>query len=173
VKAGSRRNTADSGGVNTFVSNQQSQSPNDFEHQPQTPTDFKAFNEKVVVEFRANGGIVGGVLEGASLLLLTTTGARTGRKRLTPLAFFTLDDRMIIVGSYGGADFDPAWVHNLRADPRAHIELPGQSYNATAKELSRVERDLLYPRVVAAAPRFAEYAAATTRVIPLFELAHE
>jgi hypothetical protein len=102
------------------VCNQRAQCPNDFEQQPETPEEFKTFNEKVVVEFRANGGVVGGVLEGASLLLLTTTGARSGRKRLTPLAFFTLDNRMIIVGSYGGAHCDPSWVHNLRQSQCPH-----------------------------------------------------
>jgi deazaflavin-dependent oxidoreductase (nitroreductase family) len=129
-----------------------------------------AFNEKVIAEFRAGDGVIGGVLEGASLLLLTTVGARSGRKRLTPLAFFTLDDRMIIVGSYGGAPHDPAWVHNLRANPLVHVELPNQSYDAQAHELPLPERDRFYPRIVAAVPRFGEYAAATTPVIPLFEL---
>jgi deazaflavin-dependent oxidoreductase (nitroreductase family) len=80
---------------------------------------------------------------------------------------------MIIVGSYGGAHCDPSWVHNLRANPSVHIELPVRSYDAQARELPRAERDLLYPRIVAAARRFTEYAAATTRIIPLFELVPE
>jgi deazaflavin-dependent oxidoreductase (nitroreductase family) len=152
------------------VNSPQAQSPNDFDQQPHTADEFKAFNEKVIAEFRAGDGVIGGVLEGASLLLLTTIGARSGRKRLTPLAFFTLDNHIIIVGSYGGASYDPAWVHNLRANPHVHVELPNQSYDAQAHELPLAERARLYPRIVAAAPRFAEYAAATTRVIPLFEL---
>lgn len=155
------------------MTNQQPQTPDDFERQPQTPEEFKAFNEKVVVKFRDNGGIVGGVLEGASLLLLTTTGARSGRTRLTPLAFFRLDGRMIIVGSYGGANLDPSWVRNLRANPRVRVELPEESYDVLARELPRGERDLLYPRIVDAAPQFGDYAAATSRVIPLFELVRE
>ena len=161
---------ADNDGVGTCVSNQIPQTSDDFEEQPRTAEEFKAFNEKVVVRFRDNGGIVGGVLEGASLLLLTTTGVRSGRTRLTPLAYFTLDGRMIIVGSYGGADADPAWVQNLRANPRVRVELADESYDVLAKELPRGERDLLYPRIVATAPRFAEYEAATSRIIPLFEL---
>jgi len=77
---------------------------------------------------------------------------------------------MIIVGSYGGADLDPAWVHNLRANPQARIELPDKSHDVVATELLRAERDVMYARIVAAVPRFADYAAATSRVIPLFEL---
>ena len=78
-----------------------------------------AFNQPIIEEFRANKGVVGGPFEGATPLLLTTTGAKSGEPRLSPLAYLTIDDKMIIVGSKAGADTSPAWVHNLRANPRA------------------------------------------------------
>ena len=84
---------------------------------------MKAFNANIVDEFRANGGKVGGPFEGGTLLLLTTTGAKSGQPRLAPLAYLTIDDKMIIIGSKAGADTNPDWVHNLRANPRAHIEV--------------------------------------------------
>lgn len=77
---------------------------------------------------------------------------------------------MIVVGSYRGADTDPLWVRNLRADPHVHIEVGETNYNATARELPIGERDELYPRVVAAAPDYGDYETKTNRVIPLFEL---
>jgi deazaflavin-dependent oxidoreductase (nitroreductase family) len=132
--------------------------------------DLKAFNADIVAEFRANGGKVGGPFEGGTLLLLTTTGAKSGEPRLSPLAYFTVGDKMFIVGSYAGADFDPAWVHNLRANPRAHIEVGTAAYDVVARELPPAERDEIYPKLVEQAPVFGEYQANTDRVIPLFEL---
>lgn len=128
------------------------------------------FNRNIVEEFRANGGIVGGPFEGGTLLLLHTTGAKSGEPRLSPLAYLTVDDKMLIVGSYAGAPKDPAWVHNLRANPRAHIEVGTDEYDVNVRELSAAERDAAYPKVVEVAPVFADYQANTTRAIPLFEL---
>ena len=79
---------------------------------------MKAFNDNIVEEFRANGGKVGGPFEGATLLLLHTTGAKSGQPRLAPLAYFTVDGKMIIIGSKAGADTNPDWVHNLARQPR-------------------------------------------------------
>lgn len=132
---------------------------------------MKAFNQSIVDEFRANGGKVGGPFEGGTLLLLSTTGAKSGQPRLAPLAYLTIDDKMIIVGSKAGADTNPDWVHNLRANPRAHVEVGTEAYDVTARELPSAERDETYPKVVAVAPGFGDYQANTTRVIPLFELA--
>jgi deazaflavin-dependent oxidoreductase (nitroreductase family) len=132
--------------------------------------DINAFNAAIVDEFRANGGKVGGPFEGADLLLLHTTGAKSGQRRISPLAYFTVDGRTIIIGSYAGADKDPAWVHNLRTTPRAHVEVGTDAYDVIARELPTAERDALYPKVVEAAPAFAEYQRKTSRVIPLFEL---
>jgi deazaflavin-dependent oxidoreductase (nitroreductase family) len=128
------------------------------------------FNRGVVAEFRANGGKVGGPFEGGNLLLLHTTGAKSGQPRLSPLAYLTVDGKMLIVGSYAGAPKDPAWVHNLRADPRARIEVGTEAYDVDVRELPADERDESYPKITAVAPVFAEYQANTTRAIPLFEL---
>jgi deazaflavin-dependent oxidoreductase (nitroreductase family) len=131
---------------------------------------MKAFNRSIVDEFRANEGKVGGPFEGATLLLLTSTGAKSGQPRLAPLAYLTIDGKMIIIGSKAGADTNPDWVHNLRANPRAHIEVGTDAYDVTARELSPEERDETYPKIVAVAPGFGEYQAKTSRIIPLFEL---
>ncbi|KMO78131.1 nitroreductase family deazaflavin-dependent oxidoreductase [Mycolicibacterium chlorophenolicum] len=128
------------------------------------------FNRAIVDEFRANDGVVGGPFEGATLLLLHTVGAKSGQPRLSPLAYLTVDDKMLIVGSYAGAPKHPAWVHNLRANPRARIEVGTEDYEVTARELSEDERAATYPKIVEVAPVFAEYQANTTRAIPLFEL---
>jgi deazaflavin-dependent oxidoreductase (nitroreductase family) len=129
-----------------------------------------AFNKNIIEEFRANGGKVSGQFAGADLLLLTTTGAKSGQQRLAPLAFFTIDGKLIIIGSKAGADTNPDWVHNLRANPRAHIEVGVDAYDVTSRELSPAERDEIFDKVVAAAPGFGEYQSKTSRVIPLFEL---
>ncbi|CDP82809.1 MULTISPECIES: nitroreductase family deazaflavin-dependent oxidoreductase [Mycolicibacterium] len=128
------------------------------------------FNRNVVAEFRANGGKVGGPFEGGTLLLLHTTGAKSGQPRLSPLAYLDVDGKILIVGSYAGAPKDPAWVHNLRANPKARIEVGTDAYDVTARELPADERDATYPKIVERAPVFAEYQAKTTRAIPLFEL---
>jgi deazaflavin-dependent oxidoreductase (nitroreductase family) len=131
---------------------------------------MKAFNKNIVDEFRSNGGKVGGPFEGATLLLLHSTGAKSGQPRLAPLAYLTIDGKIIIVGSKAGADTNPDWVHNLRANPRAHIEIGNDTYDVIARELPQEERDETYPKVVELAPGFGEYQAKTSRVIPLFEL---
>jgi deazaflavin-dependent oxidoreductase (nitroreductase family) len=136
------------------------------------PTDlayWQALNDPVVDEFRANDGTVNG-FNGADVLLLTTTGARSGQPRLTPLAYFMIEGRLIIVGSKGGFDRHPDWVHNLRANPRAHVEVGTKDYDVIVRELPSVERDETYPKVVALQPGFGDYQAKTSRVIPLFEL---
>jgi deazaflavin-dependent oxidoreductase (nitroreductase family) len=132
------------------------------------PEALQAFNDDIVTKFRVNGGKVAEF--GGDLLLLTTTGAKSGQPRLSPLAYLTLDGKSIIFGSYGGAPKDPAWVHNLRADSRAHIEVGTESYDVTAHELLADERDQVLPKVLALVPVFADYQAKATRLIPLFEL---
>ncbi|WP_123029276.1 nitroreductase family deazaflavin-dependent oxidoreductase [Mycolicibacterium stellerae] len=131
---------------------------------------MREFNKNLIEEFRANGGKVGGQFADANLLLLTTTGAKSGQPRLAPLACFTVDGKLIIIGSKAGADTNPDWVHNLRANPRAHIEVGTDAYDVVSRELPRPERDELFEKVVAAAPGFGEYQSKTSRVIPLFEL---
>ncbi len=141
---------------------------------------FHAFNAGIVDEFRANGGKVGGQFEGGNLLLLHTTGAKSGQPRLSPLAYLPVDGKILIVGSKAGADTHPDWVHNLRANPGARIEIGTggaseatgkiDAYDVVARELPDDEREATYPLITAVAPVFADYQAKTSRVIPLFEL---
>ncbi|MFZ1161397.1 nitroreductase family deazaflavin-dependent oxidoreductase [Mycobacterium sp.] len=131
---------------------------------------IKAFNQTVAGEFRANDGKVGGQFEGADLLLLTTTGAKSGQSRVSPLAYFRVDGKLIVIGSFAGADVNPGWVHNLRANPSAQVEIGNDSSDVTARELPSAERDDLFSRIAAASPGFAGYQAKTRRVIPVFEL---
>lgn len=128
------------------------------------------FNRAIVEEFRANGGTVGGPFEGATLLLLHSTGAKSGKTRMSPLAYLMIDGKMIIVGSYAGAPRNPAWVHNVRAHPKAFIEIGTDAYDVDVRELPDTERDAMYPKLVEMAPAFGDYQAKTTRVIPLFEV---
>ena len=128
------------------------------------------FNRQIVEEFRANAGKVGGPFEGSTLVLLHTVGAKSGQPRLSPLAYLEIDGKALVVGSYAGAPKDPAWVHNLRANPGARIEIGADAYDVTARELPADERDATYPKIVEKAPVFAEYQAKTSRAIPLFEL---
>jgi len=128
------------------------------------------FNTSIIDEFRSNEGKVGGQFEGANLLLLTTTGAKSGQARINPLAYFRIDGKLIIIGSFAGAPVNPAWVHNLRANPAARVEIGTDAFDVTAHELPPAERDELFEKVAAAAPGFAEYQSKTDRVIPLFEL---
>ncbi len=128
------------------------------------------FNAAIVEEFRDNGGKVGGPFEGGTLLLLHTTGAKSGKTRLSPLAYFDVDGRLLIAGSYAGAPKDPAWVHNLRKQPHAHIEIGTDAYDVDVRELPGDERDQRFAALAALAPVFAEYQAKTDRVISLFEL---
>jgi deazaflavin-dependent oxidoreductase (nitroreductase family) len=129
----------------------------------------KAFNAKVADEFRANDGKVG-AFEGNELLLLTTTGAKTGEPRLSPLSCKRIDGRLVVIGGYGGADVNPAWVYNLRAHPRARVELGGETFDVDARELLGADRDAIIPKVIAIAPQFADFQANVSRVIPIFEL---
>jgi deazaflavin-dependent oxidoreductase (nitroreductase family) len=131
---------------------------------------IKAFNKTVTDEFRANDGKVTGQFEGANLLLLTTTGAKSGEPRVSPLAYFRVDGKLLILGSFAGSDVNPGWVHNLRANPAARVEIGSDSSDVIARELPSAERDELFSKITAAAPGFAEYQAKTTRVIPVFEL---
>ncbi len=131
---------------------------------------LQTFNQNLIDEFRSNGGKGTGPFENADLLLLTTTGAKSGQPRVSPLAYFRIDGQLIIIGSYAGAPVNPAWVHNLRAKPQAHIEVGTEAFDAAARELPPAERDELWPKITAAAPGFAEYQAKTSRVIPVFEL---
>ena len=134
------------------------------------PETLKSFNQDIAHEFRANGGKVGGQFERNELLLLTTTGAKSGEPRVAPLSCKRIDGKLFIIAGYGGADINPAWVYNLRANPRAHVELGTESLDVTARELPPAERDQIIPKINATTPAFAEFQAKVSRVIPIFEL---
>ncbi|HUV10135.1 MAG TPA: nitroreductase/quinone reductase family protein, partial [Acidimicrobiia bacterium] len=98
------------------------------------------FNEKIIEEFRANEGKVGGGFEGAPLLLLTTTGAKSGQPRVAPLAYLADESRIFVFGSKAGATTHPDWIHNLRADSRVTVKVETGRYDASAVELSEPDR---------------------------------
>jgi deazaflavin-dependent oxidoreductase (nitroreductase family) len=130
------------------------------------------FNARNIEEFRNNGGKVGGQFEGFPLLILTSTGAKSGAERINLIGYFDFDDTIYIVGSAAGRDSSPAWVFNLRAHPDAKVEIGSDPPRpVTARELPRDERDRVYQLVTERAPGFAEYEKRTDRVIPIFELA--
>lgn len=124
------------------------------------------FNAGVIAEFRANGGRVGGQFDGNTLLLLHHTGARSGRDYVNPLVYLADGDRYVIFASKAGAPTHPSWYHNLLAHPDVRIEIGGETLAAVASVAQGAERDRLYERQSAIMPRFAEYQAATERVIP-------
>jgi deazaflavin-dependent oxidoreductase (nitroreductase family) len=126
------------------------------------------WNKSIIEEFRANGGKVGGPFEGGTLLLLTTTGAKSGKQRVSPLAYTTDGDRLIIIASKAGAPTNPDWYHNLLAHPTATIEVGTEQFQVKATSvLEEPERSRLYAKMVAKAPGFADYERKTTRKIPV------
>ncbi|WP_067478103.1 nitroreductase/quinone reductase family protein [Actinomadura hibisca] len=131
-------------------------------------------NEQIIAEFRANAGRVGGFFAGATLLLLTTTGARSGRRRTTPVMCTPDGDRLLVFASNGGAPTNPAWYHNLLAEPQVTVEIGEDGevarFEATAVPLRGDERDEVYRRQSELVPAFAEYQRGTDRVIPVVAL---
>jgi deazaflavin-dependent oxidoreductase (nitroreductase family) len=128
------------------------------------------YNQRVIEEFRANGGVVGGGFERLPLLLLTTTGARSGRLRTTPLAYLEDAGRLVVFASAGGAPRNPGWYHNLRADPIATVELGVEQFEVRAIMAEGAERERLFAAQAARRPQFAEYQAKTSRTIPVVVL---
>lgn len=133
-------------------------------------SDPRDWNAQVIEEFRANEGRVGGYFEGATMLLLHTKGARTGEPRTNPLVYLPDGDRYVVFASKGGAPVNPAWFHNLVADPDVTIEVGTRTIPVRARVITGPERDALYARQVERRPGFAEYEQMTTRVIPAIEL---
>lgn len=125
------------------------------------------FNQQIIDEFRANDGKVGGMFEGASMLILHTTGARTGKERVNPLAYRREGERMFVFASAAGAPENPDWYHNLVANPDVTVEVGVERVAATASVLERAERDRVYAAQAAVNPQFAEYQANISRVIPV------
>lgn len=128
------------------------------------------WNRKVIEEFRATGGKVGGGFEGAPLLLLTTTGAKSGRRYTTPLMSLPDEGRLAVFASKAGAPTNPDWYHNVIANPTVTVEFGDKTFEARAVEVTGEERDRLYARQAALRPPFAEYEAKTKRKIPVIVL---
>lgn len=125
------------------------------------------FNLKIIEEFRANGGETSGPFKGRPLLLLTTTGAKSGEPRTTPLVYSKDGDRYVIIASMGGAPKHPSWYFNLLSNPEATIEVGTQTLQARASIADGAERDRLYAQQAAEMPAFNEYQRKTTRQIPV------
>lgn len=128
------------------------------------------FNARNIAEFRASGGKLGGSFEGAPVLLLTTTGAKSGQPRTSPMMYLPEAGRIIVFASNAGKDNHPSWYHNLRANPSATVEVGTETFPVTATEITGAEHDRLYAIQAERYPGFAEYRERTDRIIPVIEL---
>ncbi|MBK7896993.1 MAG: nitroreductase family deazaflavin-dependent oxidoreductase [Anaerolineaceae bacterium] len=128
-------------------------------------------NRQIIEEFRANDGVVGGFFTNRPLLLLHTTGAKSGQPRLNPLVTMPDGDRYIIIASKGGAPSHPDWYYNLLANPHVSIEVGTEQFDVTATVAEEPERSQLYAKIAAQHNFFADYAQkVTTRTIPVIIL---
>jgi deazaflavin-dependent oxidoreductase (nitroreductase family) len=128
------------------------------------------FNRQVIAEFRVNGGVVGGPLAGLPLLLLTTTGARSGVARTTPAVYLADGDRLVVFASNGGSPTAPWWFHNISRDPEVVVEVGAERYAARAELVDEREHDELWTRQTAVDPNFAHFRGRTSRTIPVVAL---
>jgi deazaflavin-dependent oxidoreductase (nitroreductase family) len=128
------------------------------------------WNKQIIAEFRANDGKVGGYFKNTKLLLLHTTGRKSGQPRINPVATMPDGDRFVIVASKAGADSHPDWYYNVVANPEVHIEVGTEDFDALATVTEEPERSELYARVAELYPGFKEYEHKTTRVIPVITL---
>ena len=125
------------------------------------------WNKAIIEEFRANGGQVGGHFAGKTLLLLHTTGAKSGQERVNPLACVRDGDRLVVIASKGGAPTNPDWYYNVVANPLVTVEVGTEQFQAQATVAEEPERSRLYSQMVAVMPGFADYERNTTRKIPV------
>jgi deazaflavin-dependent oxidoreductase (nitroreductase family) len=132
--------------------------------------DYNALNRHIIEEFRTHEGKVGGPYAGVPLLLLTTTGAKSGEPRINPVAYNTDGERLVVLASKSGAPIHPDWYHNIVAHPDVRVEIGTESFEARATVAEGAERDELFAKRVAVMPNFAEYQAKTTRTIPVVVL---
>jgi len=128
------------------------------------------WNTAIIEEFRANDGKVGGNFDGAPLLILHTTGAKTGQERLAPIMYQAVGDDVAVFASKAGAPTHPDWYHNLLADPRATVEVGGETYEVKARVADGDERERIWTTQKERYPGFAGYEQATTREIPVIVL---
>jgi len=130
-------------------------------------TDMNDWNKRVIEEFRSNGGKVGGQFEGAPLLLLHSTGAKSGEERVNPIMYQSVGSDMAVFASKAGAPTNPDWYHNLLANPQATVEVGTDTVQVTARVASDDERDRIWTRQKTEYPGFADYEKATSRQIPV------
>ena len=128
------------------------------------------WNAAIIEEFRDNDGVVGGMFAGAPILLLRTTGAKTGFERTNPLMYMADGERFIIFASKAGAHTHPDWYHNLLANPAATIEVGTETFTVDSSVVEGAEREELFASHAGNFPQFAEYQANTERVIPVVAL---
>ena len=133
-------------------------------------SDVQDWNRKIIEEFRANGGRVGGPFAGAPVLLLHTTGAKTGQARVNPMMYLDLDGHRYVFASKAGADTSPDWYWNLVAHPDLTVEAGTETYEAAAVPVTGDDRDRIYAEQARRYPGFAEYEQKTPRIIPVVEL---
>lgn len=133
-------------------------------------TELNDWNSKIIDEFRSNHGRVGGQFEGAPLLLLTTTGAKSGQQRVHPVMYMLDDGTVYVFASKGGAPSNPAWFHNLLAHPNVIVEIGPEKFDATARVITGPEHDRIYAEQARRYPGFAEYQEKTSRLIPVVAL---
>lgn len=131
------------------------------------------WNKKIIEEFRANNGKVGGQFANTSLLLLHTTGARSGQPRTNPVAYTTDGDRLVIIASKGGAPTNPDWYYNLVANPEVSVEVGTEQFQVRATVALEPERTQLYEKMATVNSGFAEYQRKTTRAIPVVILSRQ
>jgi deazaflavin-dependent oxidoreductase (nitroreductase family) len=132
------------------------------------PSGFTSYNQQVIESFRANKGVTHGPNR---LILLTTTGAKSGQPRTTPLAYSTDGDRLVVAASKGGAPTNPDWYHNLVANPIVTVEMGAETFQARATVVAdEAERQRLYAHHAELMPGFAEYTTKTERKIPIILL---
>jgi deazaflavin-dependent oxidoreductase (nitroreductase family) len=133
-------------------------------------SDVQDWNSKIIEEFRANEGEVGGPFAGAPILLLHTTGAKTGRERVNPMMYLDLDGHRYVFASKAGADTNPDWYWNVVAHTDVTVEVGTETYEVSARPVTGDDRDRVYSEQARRYPGFAEYEQKTSRVIPVVEL---
>jgi deazaflavin-dependent oxidoreductase (nitroreductase family) len=131
---------------------------------------FKVFIRFQIAAFRLTHGRAMAAMRGMPVLLLTTVGRKTGKRRTTPLMYLRDGERFVITASNNGKARHPAWFHNLQAGPQVEIEIPGQRLDVSASVATQMERDRLWPRLVSRAPFFDGYQKGTSRPIPMILL---
>lgn len=133
-------------------------------------SDVNERNKKIIEEFRANEGRVGGYFEGKTLLLLHTVGAKSKEERINPTAYIKDGDRLVVIASKSGAPTNPDWYYNILANPQVTVEAGTEKFEAHASVAEEPERTRLYDKMVEMLPGFDEYRRKTTRKIPVIVL---